>query len=78
MSAAFFLPGACKPYTPGLTDEDAAILSRLSRNARADYRLADLFDVLHTVTALRVCGSVVEAVGIDEACKQLREQRARS
>lgn len=75
---SFFLAGGCKSYPPGLTDEDAAILARLPRQARADYRLADLFDAMHIVCALKVCGSAVEAVGIDEACKQLREQRARS
>jgi hypothetical protein len=73
------LHGRCKSYaSPGLTDEDAAILARLPRRARADYRLADLFDAMHVVTALRVLGSVVEAVCTDEACRLLRERRARN
>lgn len=60
----------------GVTNEDRSILDRLPYTVHATYQCADQWDSMLTRSRIRTCGSVVEAVTLELAAEQLREQRA--
>jgi hypothetical protein len=60
-----------------LTSEDRLILDRLPVRVMGTYRYGDREDAERTLTRLRVVGSVVEAVCIDEVCRPSARLSAR-
>lgn len=61
-----------------LTVEDQAILGRMSVQAEAQYRLADLMGVILTASCMRNRGSVVESItALEQWEEQLRLHEVR-
>jgi uncharacterized membrane protein YccC len=59
----------------GLTTDDRLIFARLPLLVEAHYRHSDIRDALRTRSMLGTCGSVVEAVGLEEWAAQMQEHR---